>query len=47
MKKEIDKAGAPRRMTCVDCNGKGYLEDWDGSKKRCGMCEGTGFLEIW
>jgi DnaJ-class molecular chaperone len=27
---------------CPDCNGEGYLEDWDGSHKNCAMCNGLG-----
>jgi DnaJ-class molecular chaperone len=44
---ETDKAGAPRRMPCVDCNGAGHLTSWDGTAKKCCMCGGSGTLEIW
>lgn len=33
-------------VNCPDCYGMGYLEDWDGTKKKCGMCNGLGFLSI-
>jgi DnaJ-class molecular chaperone len=43
--KEIDASGAPR-MTCPDCNGKGYIERWDGTRYGCSLCMGSGALEI-
>lgn len=33
-------------ISCPDCYGKGYLEDWDGGAKKCAMCNGIGRLTI-